>query len=103
MSACCSCLLPQVLARIISSYGEDLVKSTLCLIEASRFGLLETELVELLAVDPVIPPVSGSKAERYSKTEDKIPMAKVSTLQPFLIDRLLVVLRRHTHNVILIR
>ncbi|XP_064618016.1 nephrocystin-3-like [Liolophura sinensis] len=68
-------LLDMVLARIISSYGGDLVKATLCLIEASRFGLLETELVELLAVDPVIPPVSGSKGERHRKTEDKIPMA----------------------------
>ena len=43
----------QVLQRIVSENGGDLVVSTLCLIEVSRFGLLETELLELLASTPV--------------------------------------------------
>ena len=43
---------PQVLVRIVSENGGDLVVATLCLIEVSRFGLLETELLELLASTP---------------------------------------------------
>ena len=31
--------------RIVEEYGGDLVVATLCLVETSRFGLLETELL----------------------------------------------------------
>ncbi len=35
--------------------GGDLLLAALALIRASRFGLYESELIELLAIDPIIP------------------------------------------------
>ena len=48
--------------------------ATLCLIETSRFGLLETELLELLAIQPTKP---GAKTVKDLSVEGKLPMAKV--------------------------
>ena len=39
------CVVLQVMKRIVEEYGGDLVVATLCLVETSRFGLLETELL----------------------------------------------------------
>ena len=39
------CVMLQVMKRIVEEYGGDLVVATLCLVETSRFGLLETELL----------------------------------------------------------
>ena len=36
------CVLLQVMKRIVEEYGGDLVVATLCLVETSRFGLLES-------------------------------------------------------------
>ena len=37
-----SCVILQVMKRIVEEYGGDLVVATLCLVETSRFGLLES-------------------------------------------------------------
>ncbi|XP_050419113.1 TPR repeat-containing protein DDB_G0287407 [Patella vulgata] len=42
-----------VFERISKDYGEDFVVATLCVLETSRFGLMESELLELLALKPV--------------------------------------------------
>lgn len=51
------CANAQVLERVISSAeeGSELVQAALSLICASRFGLLEGELQELLADWPLVP------------------------------------------------
>ena len=36
------CVMLQVMKRIVEEYGGDLVVATLCLVETSRFGLLES-------------------------------------------------------------
>ena len=59
----------------MSEYGSELVTATLCLIETSRYGLLETELLELLAIHPVTPTYLGE--DEYPDS-DKLPMVKVS-------------------------
>ena len=58
----------------MSEYGGDLIVATLCLVETSRFGLLETELLELLAIQPT---VLGAKTNEDLAVDGKLPMAKV--------------------------
>jgi len=41
-------LLEQVIKRLVHEGDGHLVKATLCLLEVSKSGLLETELLELL-------------------------------------------------------
>ena len=60
--------------RIVEEYGGDLVVATLCLVETSRFGLLETELLDLLAIQPITP---GAKNVENLAVGGKILMAKV--------------------------
>lgn len=67
----------QVIHRIVSENGGDLVVATLCLIETSRFGLLETELLELLAFSTVIP--KTGKDNSTSAKGDRLQMVKVCT------------------------
>jgi len=67
--------LIQVLQRIVKEFGNELVQATLCLVETSRFGLLETELLEILAMQPSIP---GAKIVDDLAFEGKLPMAKVN-------------------------
>ena len=69
--------LIQVLQRIVKEYGNELVQATLCLVETSRFGLLETELLEILAMQPSIP---GAKIVDDLAFEGKLPMAKVNLI-----------------------
>ena len=69
--------LIQVLQRIVKEYGHELVQATLCLVETSRFGLLETELLEILAMQPSIP---GAKIVDDLAFEGKLPMAKVNLI-----------------------
>ncbi|KAL3832682.1 hypothetical protein ACJMK2_024304 [Sinanodonta woodiana] len=69
-------LLENVLNRIIIEYGGDLVVATLCLVEISRFGLLETELLDLLAIQPLIPGQSSQKKVDYLSIDGKLLMAK---------------------------
>ena len=45
---CCYSLLEQVLSRFEEEGNAELLKATLCLIEVSRRGLLETELIYIL-------------------------------------------------------
>ncbi|XP_041366905.1 TPR repeat-containing protein DDB_G0287407-like [Gigantopelta aegis] len=68
-------LLQEVLRRVVTEYGGELVQATLCLIETSRFGLSETELLEMLTMKPTIPDTSGSHTSKM-KIHGKIPMAK---------------------------
>ena len=60
--------------RIVEEYGGDLVVATLCLVETSRFGLLETELLDLLAIQPITP---GAKNVENLAVGGKLLMAKV--------------------------
>ena len=66
----------QVLQRIVNENGGELVIATLCLIEVSRFGLLETELLELLAADTVVPS-KGAKYTPFKNEIQRMPVAKV--------------------------
>ncbi|CAC5362199.1 unnamed protein product [Mytilus coruscus] len=66
-------LLEVVLGRIVKDHGNELVQATLCLVETSRFGLLETELLELLAMQPSIP---GAKIVDDLSFKGRLPMAK---------------------------
>ena len=68
------CVLLQVMKRIVEEYGGDLVVATLCLVETSRFGLLETELLDLLAIQPITP---GAKNVENLAVGGKLLMAKV--------------------------
>ena len=47
----------QIVKRVISENvaGGELLLAALALIRSSRFGLFESELLELLAVDPILP------------------------------------------------
>ena len=45
----------QVLGRFEKENGGDLLVATLCLLEASGHGLLETELLTILAEDNLMP------------------------------------------------
>ena len=47
----------QIVKRVISENvaGGELLLAALALIRSSRFGLFEAELLELLAVDPILP------------------------------------------------
>ena len=58
----------------MNEFGGDLIVATLCLVETSRFGLLETELLELLAIQPTKP---GAKTVQDLAIDGKLPMAKV--------------------------
>ncbi|XP_074659003.1 TPR repeat-containing protein DDB_G0287407-like [Tubulanus polymorphus] len=75
-------LMKQVIGRIASEIGE-LVIATLCLLETSKWGLLETELIEMLVYSPLLPNSPATKSEF-----DKLPMGKWSpiffALRPFL-------------------
>ena len=65
--------------RIVEEYGGDLVVATLCLVETSRFGLLETELLDLLAIQPIMP---GAKNVENLAVGGKLLMAKVKLTLP---------------------
>eukprot|EP01129_Flabellula_baltica_P004954 TRINITY_DN1762_c0_g1_i2.p1 TRINITY_DN1762_c0_g1~~TRINITY_DN1762_c0_g1_i2.p1 ORF type:complete len:1949 (-),score=386.28 TRINITY_DN1762_c0_g1_i2:5-5851(-) len=43
-------LLDQVLQRLENEHGAKLVKDTLCLLECSKYGLLENEIIDLLSL-----------------------------------------------------
>ena len=58
--------------------GGELVIATLSLIEVSRFGLLETELLELLSMAPT-QPSTGAAYTAFDGEVHRIPLAKVST------------------------
>ncbi|KAL5009468.1 hypothetical protein ScPMuIL_011773 [Solemya velum] len=68
-------LLKVVMQRIVNEYGKDLVMSTLCLIETSRFGLTEPELLELLAIHPPLP-TNGMAHSIVMAENTKLPMAQ---------------------------
>ena len=54
---CCCRLLQQVLTRFEEEGGGHLLVATLCLLEVSQTGLLESELLKILAdEDNIMPP-----------------------------------------------
>jgi hypothetical protein len=85
-------LLEQVLQRTVKDNGGNLVIATLCLIQVSKLGLLETELLELLAMTPTLPGSSSSSTNQHQPLQRKatihgtdvtnvmasLPMAQVS-------------------------
>lgn len=57
---CSDSLLQQVLERLENESGGELVVATLCLLECSRHGLLESELLLLLGNEKdLLPPADG--------------------------------------------
>ena len=54
--------------------GGDIVVATLCLIESSRFGLLETELIDMLGITTRLPQHGDADVP---ETRDPLPMAEV--------------------------
>lgn len=78
----------QILERIISEQvvGGDLVQAALSLIRASRFGLFESELVELLTKSPLLPASAALPAVRrcyspHDPSARRIPAETVSSFQ----------------------
>ena len=58
----CLRLENQVLERFEQESDPELLKATVCLIEESQHGLLETELLEILAdSDKLLPPRKGAE------------------------------------------
>ncbi|KAK7494275.1 hypothetical protein BaRGS_00014557 [Batillaria attramentaria] len=66
-------LVEIVLRRTVEEFGGDRVQATLCLIETSRFGLEEEELLHLLSAQPAVPksPTDCTAAD----FKDKLHMA----------------------------
>jgi hypothetical protein len=63
----------QVLDRVVMENGRELVTATVCLLEVSRYGLSESELLELLSMNPVTP----SSTLKNSMWYQRLPMAEV--------------------------
>ncbi|XP_064648188.1 TPR repeat-containing protein DDB_G0287407-like [Lineus longissimus] len=69
-------LLEMVLDRIVMENGRELVTATVCLLEVSRYGLSESELLELLSMNPVTP----SSTMKNSMWYQRLPMADWSPI-----------------------
>ncbi|ESO84587.1 hypothetical protein LOTGIDRAFT_132036, partial [Lottia gigantea] len=67
-------LTTMVLDRIGKDYGEEFVRATLCVLETSRFGLMESEILELLALKPID---YNPSVPANNKTGKRISMAQV--------------------------
>ena len=67
-------LLETVLTRFEQEGGGHLLVATLCLIEVSTFGLLESELLSILAdEDNLLPSSAGDKENEKGKLLDSLP------------------------------
>ena len=65
---CCCRLLQQVLARFEEEGGGHLLVATLCLLEVSQTGLLESELLKILAdEDNIMPPTDTQEKGQWLK------------------------------------
>lgn len=80
-------LVQQIISRVVaeSAAGGDLMQAAFSLIRASRFGLVESELLDLLAIEPLLPdgaqlPCITSLHQPLEKTVQKLPMRTVSFL-----------------------
>lgn len=80
----------QVLERVIAENvaGGNLVQACLSLIRASRFGLFEAELVELLAEFPLLPdgaalPVISKQFALADRSFKRVPAESVRSLWAF--------------------
>ena len=72
----------QVLSRFEEENGGQLVVATVCLLETSRHGLLETELLELLADDNNLTP------PKYKPGEDESSATKTKSITTETTDAL---------------
>ena len=61
----------QVLTRFEEENGGDIVRATLCLLETSRHGLLETELLQMLADEMLITPKKFDKDNKAAGVADE--------------------------------
>lgn len=59
----------QVLTRFEEENGGQIVVGTLCLLETSRHGLLETELLQLLADETLLVPPKYTEGEEDVTTK----------------------------------
>ncbi len=73
------CVLHQALQRTVKDNGGDLVIATLCLIQVSKLGLLETEVLELLAMTPTLPDTTTDSHHQHTGVTlpSPLPMAQV--------------------------
>lgn len=70
----------QVLTRFEEENGGQVVVATVCLLETSRHGLLETELLEMLAEESTLTPPPYVEGE-----SDQITVTKAETTQAGLL------------------
>ena len=66
----------QVLTRFEEENGGQVVVATVCLLETSRHGLLETELLQMLAEESTLTPPPYVEGE-----SDQITVTKAETTQ----------------------
>ena len=78
-------LLEQVLHRFEQEGGGHLRVATLCLLEVSSRGLLESELLEILATDDLMPPKVDDTAEKgeTENSEKEVTFKKCGTLPAY--------------------
>ena len=62
----------QVIARFEDESGGKLLMATLCLLECSATGLLETELLEILGDEDNLTPEAKGKDKGAEKGENKL-------------------------------
>ncbi|EFA81763.1 hypothetical protein PPL_05758 [Heterostelium album PN500] len=80
-------LIDQMITRLEDDFGKDLIRKTLCYIALSRYGLTETELLDLLARNSTSSSTASSVSSKLQKVE---PLAFVvwapllSSLSPLL-------------------
>lgn len=70
----------QVLTRFEEENGGQVVVATVCLLETSRHGLLETELLQMLAEETTLTPPPYVEGE-----SDQITVTKAETTQAGLL------------------
>ena len=72
----CFSLEEQVLTRFEEENGGQIVVATVCLLETSRHGLLETELLQMLAEESMLTPPPYVEGE-----SDQITVTKAETTE----------------------
>ncbi len=80
----------QVMERFEKENGGELVVATLCLLEVSQRGLLETELLQILADEDNLAPRENAKDEGAEKGKRwnncyRIVMVDINSKQEFFI------------------
>ena len=71
----------EVLKRFEEENGGQIVVATVCLLETSRHGLLETELLQMLAEESTLTPPPYTEGEEEI-TVTKVEQTETGTKQP---------------------